>query len=1190
MRKYTMNNTLEINLKNREKMIDAIREEIIGPVVDFNGATCVNKETSKEDIEKLGHHYNYSFFYHEHAGLKEEIMVDNMPSRKYAAGLLYPQEQIRYDFLEEDEEELAMSIEDSDIPEESESEGESQDEVSDFRKENKQASMGFTFAVPTSADELHIDFNAGYYKAFTSVNKLFNEDLQKKNNNYIVPWWVRKSVKSGVKIDLNRPEKLMSNRLPIYDYEMQEIEHFDLKIYSYIREVHLRNEQPLKIVTITLSNETQQGSNEEEKILFQCKLTAELGKNQSFEKYPNASDMNANIPAEDQKFEMLYLNEKNYAFGHDCSTNWSEEHGRVEKIETTFLPEYEVKTMTPDIYVDGELLEIHHSNLAGASDFSELDSILNPLIVGYKDWYQKLKNQKVPEYYVENNVKSKNLEEISIAIQRIEKGVELLRDENVREIFQLTNLIMLMQMHSGKNKRELDFDQETGKIVIDSYENQFKNLNFKNDIKQLIYSIKDHYENAKEDSIFKQTKWRGFQIAFLLQSLDSIVNKKSEDRKIVDLIWFPTGGGKTEAYLAVSAFSILYRRMCNPEDSGVDTIMRYTLRLLTADQFQRSSRLIVSLDFLRKQFPETFGEREISIGLWVGTSTTPNTHNGAYHTLLDAEKSRENKFIIEGCPWCGTEMKVIKDRNNRSHYIGYKYTQNKLSAHCPDPACPFHENLPIYFIDEDLYENPPTFLIGTIDKFVQLTWKPEARTLFGLDDEGHRVSSPPTLIIQDELHLISGPLGSLTGMYEPLIYDLCTDKRYEEPIYPKILAATATIKDSEKQIKDVFGMEKSSIFPPSGLDINDNYFSTVLKDEETGEDAPGRKYIGIYTSTQGKLQTQVQAYTALITKTTELPNDEKDPFFTLLAFYNTINDIGKGRTLIEQDIRNNIYTHYQNRGITDGRVIRNDYVEELTSRKNSSEISRFISELKYPYSEEKNQAIDICLASNIIEVGIDIDRLSLMVINGQPKSTSQYIQVSGRIGRKPQERPGLVVTIYNKQNSADKSHFEHFIEYHQKLYAQVETSSVTPFSRFSIKRGLPAVLIAYIRQNFSLKGIGEEPYREFFEDDVNFSKVREFYKQIREKARLVDDSELDFMDNEFARIWTNLEEINYHSWEYDGENNGFMGKITENKEDLPESVQPVIFSMRNVDSQSRLAVKDVSRKRDIKSSRFVFDD
>src|SRR5699024_8837871 len=283
---------------------------------------------------------------------------------------------------------------------------------------------------------------------------------------------------------------------------------------------------------------------------------------------------------------------------------------------------------------------------------------------------------------------------------------------------------------------------------------------------------------------------------------------------------------------------MLYRRSINHSDIGVDVLMRYTLRLLTADQFQRSSRLITSLEYIRRRLPNFLGDSEYSIGLWVGRQTTPNRLNGARKIMNDIKQGYKKEFIIEKCSWCGSELKVIENKHDEYIYEGFKFGRD-MKCYCPDEHCEFNEGLPIYFVDEMLYKNPPTFLIGTIDKFVQLSWNENVRGLFGIDNKGNRRNSPPNLIIQDELHLISGPLGSLTGIYEALVEDLCTDKREGNDFKPKILSATATIKNYDSQIQSIFGRKNSRLFPPSGLDINDNYFSTVRTDKK-GEPFPGR--------------------------------------------------------------------------------------------------------------------------------------------------------------------------------------------------------------------------------------------------------------------------------------------------------------------------------------------------------------
>nr|WP_242542867.1 helicase-related protein [Vagococcus fluvialis] len=243
--------------------------------------------------------------------------------------------------------------------------------------------------------------------------------------------------------------------------------------------------------------------------------------------------------------------------------------------------------------------------------------------------------------------------------------------------------------------------------------------------------------------------------------------------------------------------------------------------------------------------------------------------------------------------------------------------------------------------------------------------------------------------------------------------------------------------------------------------------------------------------------------------------------------------------------------------------------------------------MKVPFKETKNDAIDIVLASNIIEVGVDIERLSLMTINGQPKTSAQYIQVSGRVGRKVDKRPGLVVTEYNPTNSNDKSHYEHFVEFHQKLYAQVEESSVTPFSKFAIERGLPAVIIGFLRQAFDEKKIGEAPDVDYIESDEVKDKLNVFFNNIVDRAKKVDQSELSTLAKSIREIIKKLTSNSYDSWEYRSgkkANNGFMVPLTKEKDDVPEEVIRVMFSMRSVDAVAHLSVTSLEKIVEIDST------
>ncbi|MBN4912355.1 helicase [Staphylococcus sp. EG-SA-13] len=1122
------------NLESREKIIKNLKEEFIGPIINFDHVQIIDEKTTKENLSS-------NLLAYKHAGITEEIFTDGKPSKKYAAGLLYPNLYNTVQ-IDEDIEELELDDRENNTNESTKKE----DIVSNMYR---QSTMGLTFAVDKNIDEINVNFECGIYEE----KKDYNKELQ--INSSTNKWWMRKSQESNIKINLKRSEKTKSDFLNLFDKSGKKNNYHKVKLYSNIREIN----EKLNIVTITIDNVTEK--NDEEGILFQCGLNVTLSHQEYFSPYPNLSELNVDISEEEKKFELLYLTEKNYSFGHDCSTIWdSDEDDNVYRIKTTFIPEYETKTMTPDITVEGKSLEMHHAKIAGAKSPDELIKLLEPLVFNYEKWFNDKKKYSVDNYYKE--VKSKNLKEIENSLNRMKKGLELLEDIEIFNCFKLTNLAMLMQMNNGKDYRNISFVNNKIEFDKELNINRFDMLDYRN-LDFLSDSIMNEYKN--NNKIYVKSKWRGFQIAFILQSLDGLVHKKVEDREIVDLIWFPTGGGKTEAYLGVAAFSMLYRRFKDNSDTGVDIIMRYTLRLLTADQFQRSARLVCSCEFIRSHMSHLLGEDEFSIGLWVGETTTPNSFEKAKKTYLDAKNKNKAGFIIENCPWCGAELKVLKTKGKNTLYAGYNINHT-LITHCPDQTCHFHKKLPIEFVDELIYKNPPTFLIGTIDKFVQLAWKPESRFLFGIDKQGNRYKSPPNLIIQDELHLISGPLGSLTGMFEILVENLCTDRRDGNVFKPKIIGATATIKSYEEQIKALFAREKTQLFPPSGLNINDNFFSVIKYDDDV--EAPGRKYIGIYTTTQGKLQSQVQAFSSIISTSTQLKSNSKDPFWTILSFYNTIRDIGKAKTLTEQDIPNTLKNYYRKRNINNGRYIHHNKVKELTSRMNNNEITRSLLELKNSYNYNKNEAIDICLASNIIEVGVDIDRLALMTIIGQPKSTSQYIQVSGRVGRSPDKAPGLVLTIYNSGDSNDKSHFEHFIEYHQKLYAKVEESSVTPFSNFSINRGFPAVLIGFIRQNFDFN-LGKLPdankIREIKDDVINFLK-----NEVKYKMDLIDNKESQKLMEITQEILNSLANEDYESWDSDYNKHGAITKLYENRDESKKQKIEVISSMRNVDSTSKL--------------------
>lgn len=1170
---------LEQSLKNRESIIDGVREEMIGPSTimehwhEFN--PIGNAIVPKMDAP----------LYWKKGGLKEEILQFQTPTQRYVSGLLFPlgiseneMESLETLLLDKEKEEDAATSKEEDVSfhaddEESITEEEGEMELLPQKNDYMPSSMGITFCLDKDVETIHVNVTGGTYDPQ-------NIRVEDKDKNSTL--WLRSSLRGGEDVDIATALKqgTLIRDVRMYDATSQEVNRFKMQIQIVIRDVGGKY-----ITTISLTNRSEKaiGQNEsnetyhrkEQLILFQAMMEVCVKEGHGFSTYPSRYDLtskkipDSELESEELSMELLYRKNGNYAFGHGCSVHWDQNVESVTSLKTTFLPEYQAMSMTPDIQVmvDGKMVELKilMADLAGITANRNPKKILESLIKGYQNWIISKERELdlIPAHL--KPVAKKHLKLCTESHDRMLKGLDILEEPQALKAFQLANLAILLQQRNGKEKRDGVIDKSS--LVFDEEIDVEKN---------------SLHRLAESDN-----SWRAFQIAFILMSLDSFVNETGESRNIVDLIWFPTGGGKTEAYLGVAAFQMIYRRLENPDDAGVDVIMRYTLRLLTADQFQRSSRLMCALEYIRRRHEKNLGKIPFSIGIWVGSATTPNRNKDAIKQLnkLQGRNKKDNQFIVNNCPWCGAKMGYYNDKMNKGNpqYQGFKNEENSLILYCPDRNCEFSESLPIYIVDETIYKKRPTFLIGTVDKFVQLVWEPEARSLFGLDGNGERIYSPPSLIVQDELHLISGPLGTLTGLFEVLIEELCLKYIDGRVVKPKIIAATATIKQYEEQTKALFGRPVARLFPSPGLESEDSFFATPALDA-IGKPMPGRKYVGVYTTTVRIMMSQVMTFSSIIQSVKDIDPLERDPYWTLLAFYNTLRELGGGLTLTQMDISQYSNAMSKRKG-KKGSLRYLNNVLELTSRKQSHEISKAIDDLKTGYKEpvkstgrkrETKQTIDMCLASNIIEVGVDIDRLSVMAIVGQPKMTAQYIQVSGRVGRKWWERPGLIFTLYSNTKSRDKSHFEHFREYHEKLYAQVEPTSVTPFSDASLEKGLTAVLVGYLRQALS-KDLGRAPSSESIKKHQG--NIQTFLRRIIERAEMVDPEQVPVLKDKLNEIIKELLFTPFSTWEVKGDDTAYMYRagMVVSRTIESESV-PMINSLRNVDSECRGMISSLYNK------------
>jgi hypothetical protein len=662
----------------------------------------------------------------------------------------------------------------------------------------------------------------------------------------------------------------------------------------------------------------------------------------------------------------------------------------------------------------------------------------------------------------------------------MQRGLALLRqNERVRDAFRLANRSMLLQQIASKqlHRRKIDLEKSKTKAHFDTPYSSPKHIMLAGSISPGVGS------------------WRAFQIAFFLLSLPGVTDHSPEEREIVDLIWFPTGGGKTEAYLAVVSCYLWYQRMLGRDEvsdltrDGTGVIMRYTLRMLTTQQFQRAASLICAMEVLRKDDGAEHGlegnSRPFSLGLWIGQAGSPNTCEQARTELnqyINQPKSKAvkklNPLVLLECPWCRAEIGVVQSKTVRG-IVNDKNLGPCLK--CSDLDCDYGKEfvaLPVEVIDERIYRNRPSFLISTVDKFAMAAYRPgndkrtEVASLFGREfrnGKAVQVCVPPGLIIQDELHLISGPIGTMYALYESVIEELCTLQNGDDSIKPKIIASTATIRGAQQQVKVLYNRDKTSLFPSPGLQMGDSFFGQYAQDPNTGSLARGRMYLGISTPDyKSSIKLQVEALSAPLHRTWLMKPESRDPWWTLLSYYNSLREIGIGQTLFSSQIRGRLnYLRLRDGLDYDARRRLTD-VRELSSRLTQSGLIDAMDVLAMPYQPDNSKpGVDVCLTSNIIEVGVDIDRLSLMAVVGQPRSTGSYIQITGRVGRKWYERPGLIMMLYNHNRRRDVSHYEHFQSYHHRLYEQVEPTSATPYSRSALERGLLGVLILRVRMELS---------------------------------------------------------------------------------------------------------------------------
>ena len=879
-----------IHHANRDRIITLLREELMGPSPTGEAIDC----TQSINLKEPGDYYRP----HVQAESGEEIVGRNTPSSRYGIGVLFPF-NTDADTIAESSEDAASDDEQANVagddieplipntPQHKNDSMRSDDMDDDFdislTNAKKASSIGVSFlAIVPNHGKLVVEVSGGRYK---------RKDVISPDKADPRGWWLRSPVSIQATFQLENSSAKSIHRLSDPAIVAENLDGLDIRIEAIARQSETKDEQLMTVCVVNRTKST--GQHMDERCLFQTFFRVNLigpdGEDENILPYPTN---HVDLSGEDASLTLLYRDIPTFAVGHGCAADWkrSLDGKRATEISAEVLPVVETPSITPDIYVDDDhkqKIEISMAALAGLVDGDDGLSQIDDLIDRYSVWIKdrRLAISLLDDAY--HMAANQHLQNLDRSLQRMTNGLAYLRsNEQAYHSFKLANhAVLLQQVRSRTEPRTASIDPKTQSII---FSEQY-------DPEELTKAGRGH--------------WRPFQIAFLLSSLQSTAEEDAEERETVELIWFPTGGGKTEAYLGLTAFTIFLRRLRNNEDIGVQVLMRYTLRLLTAQQFQRASGLICAMEYLRQKSGQALGATPFSIGIWLGSATTPNSRDAALDIFrkLDRGQQCENKFVVTQCPWCGAQIGPFRNndekrKNKPPHILGYKQLNKSVVFHCSDRRCFFRDYLPVYVIDEDIYEKRPSMLIGTVDKFAMLTWKPEARSLFGIDADGERRWSPPGLIIQDELHLISGPLGSVVGLYEAVIEELCTDRRGLIASKPKIISSTATIRGYEEQVRSLYARNDVALFPPPGLDADDSFFARYARNPD-GSLCSGRCYVGIHATGLSSLQeAQVRVFTTLLQAPTSWTPEESDPWWTLLTFFNSLRELGTTLTLFQSRI------------------------------------------------------------------------------------------------------------------------------------------------------------------------------------------------------------------------------------------------------------------------------------------------
>jgi hypothetical protein len=565
-------------------------------------------------------------------------------------------------------------------------------------------------------------------------------------------------------------------------------------------------------------------------------------------------------------------------------------------------------------------------------------------------------------------------------------------------------------------------------------------------------------------------RWRPFQVGFLLQSL-SFLSDPQHEPDVVDTVWFATGGGKTETYLGLLVTAAIYDRLTG-KTTGVTAWSRFPLRMLSLQQTQRFADALAGAELVRSA--ERIGGAPISLGFYVGAGGTPNripveARDGEPDPDDVAMPARYQ--VLTACPFCGYQ--VLRMRFDRRLW--------RLCHECPNGDCPWPEQaLPFYVVDNEIYRFLPTVIVGTLDKAASIGMQAAMRGLTGAplgmcDQPGHgycyaprksfphgclvpdcpgtRVALPmpagrfpPSLRLQDELHLLRDSLGAVDSHYESLLDHL---QRELGAPRPKIAASSATLTGYERQV-DVLYQRTGRVFPQPGPRAGESFWSRPTS-------AVLRRFVAVaprgvtleFVSdrTANIMQESVRKLLSAETRQDVLDGAGIAPEHAerLVSDYGT--DVIYGSTLYDVEAAQRSLDSNASVAINS---------EQLTGQTAFDDVRAILGRLENPESDFSDR-IHVIAASSMLSHGVDVSRLNVMTMLGLPLTTAEFIQTTSRIGR---NRPGLVHVLLKIGRERDAEAFRHFDSFVRQGDRFVEPIPITRRSRRVLALTMPGIVEA----------------------------------------------------------------------------------------------------------------------------------